>query len=101
MKPIAHVMMVLALSLPVAAARADGGAEVFAKKCAACHGKDGKGQTMMGKRMGITDLTMVKAGAAEIEKIVGEGKAKMPAFKGKLPEEEIKAVAAYVKAGLK
>lgn len=100
MKPIACLTMLLALTLP-AAARADGGADVFAKKCAACHGKDGKGQTMMGKKMGIADLTTVKAGAAELEKIVSGGKAKMPAFKGKLSDDEIKGVVAYVKGGLK
>lgn len=36
-------------------ARADG-AEMFAKKCAGCHGKDGTAQTTMGKKLNMRNL---------------------------------------------
>jgi mono/diheme cytochrome c family protein len=73
-------------------------AELFEKKCASCHGKDGKGQTTMGQKLGIADLTKVKISAAEAEKTISEGNAekKMPAYKGKITDDEIKQVAQYV-----
>ena len=56
--------------------RADG-AEMFGKKCAGCHGKDGKGETTMGKKLKIKDLTDAKvqsaATDAQWEKDILEG----------------------------
>ena len=40
---------------------------LFASKCAACHGPDGKGQSAMGKKLGVKDLTASKLTAAEME----------------------------------
>ncbi|HLX95741.1 MAG TPA: hypothetical protein VKU37_08350, partial [Verrucomicrobiae bacterium] len=37
---------------------------IWSLDCAACHGKDGKGQTMMGRRLGIKDLTDAKVQAS-------------------------------------
>lgn len=81
------------------AARADDAASLFAKRCATCHGKDGKGSAM-GQRLGVSDLTAVKGSEAEIEGVIANGKGKMTAYKGKLSDAEIKALAAYVKKGL-
>jgi cytochrome c6 len=100
MKRFAIAVLAATAVLAAVPARADEAAAIFQKKCSACHGKDGKGQTKMGEKMGIKDLSTAP-GAAEIEKIVADGKNKMPAFKGKLPDEEIKALASYIKAGLK
>lgn len=100
-KRITKLVLVLAVALTAVAARADGAAAIFEKKCATCHGKDGKGQTKMGEKMGIKDLTATTATAADVEKVVADGRGKMPAFKGKLSDAEIKDVAAYIKAGLK
>jgi mono/diheme cytochrome c family protein len=72
------------------AARADG-TEMFGKKCAGCHGKDGKAATTMGKKLEIKDLTDAKVQAASTdaqwEKIIlegvksADGKVTMPATK--------------------
>jgi cytochrome c6 len=76
-------------------------AALFASKCAACHGKDGKG-TEAGKKMGAKDLALEqKEPVKEIAGDIANGMRKMPAFKGKLTPEEIDALAKYVKAGLK
>lgn len=83
------------------AARAEDAAELFAKKCAVCHGKDGKGNTPMAKRLGAKDLTAVKLSEAEIAKVIAEGKGKMTPFRGKMSDAEIDAVAKYVKNVLK
>jgi mono/diheme cytochrome c family protein len=77
------------------AARADG-TEMFGKKCAGCHGKDGKAATAMGKKYQMKDLTDAKvqsaATDAQWEKIIlegvksADGKTTMPATKVS-PEE--------------
>jgi len=62
------------------AVRADG-TEMFGKKCAGRHGKDGKAATAMGKKYAIKDLSDPKVQAASTdaqwEKIILEG-VKMP-----------------------
>jgi cytochrome c6 len=90
---------VLAVSLAGAALAADGAA-IYAAKCTACHGKDGKG-TPVGQKMGAHDLTALKDSEAEIVGTITNGDGKMPAFKQKLSAEEIQAVAKFVKGGLK
>ncbi len=90
-----------ALILCAAPASADDAATMFGAKCAVCHGKDGTGNNPMGKKLAVKDLNVTKMSAAEIEKIVAEGKGKMTPFRGKISDEEIKALAAFVKAGLK
>jgi cytochrome c6 len=95
--------LVLAALLLAAAgvARADAtGAEVFQKKCAMCHGKDGKGSPT-GIKMGAKDLNGTSLAEADLAKVIAEGKGKMVGFKGKLTDAEIAAVAKFVKGGLK
>ena len=80
----------------------DGAPETFAQKCAGCHGKDGKAQTAMGKKLSIKDLTDAKVQAAakdaDWEKAItdgaknAEGKVVMPGFKGKVTPDDIKAL---------
>ena len=106
MTRVIRVALVLAVSLAAVAARAESAATIYEKKCATCHGKDGKGQTKLGEKLGLKDLAAVSAPgratpAADVEKIVRDGKGKMPGFKDKLSDAEIKDLATYVAAGLK
>jgi cytochrome c6 len=71
---------------------------LFTSKCAACHGADGKGETAMGKKMGLKSIAGKPA--AEVEKITMDGKDKMPSYKGKLTDQQIKDIARYITAGL-
>jgi mono/diheme cytochrome c family protein len=82
-------------------------AENWNANCAACHGKDGKGQTLMGRRLGIKDLTDPKVQAAltdaqaikDIKEGVTEnGKQTMKAFGDKFSDDEIKALVAQVRS---
>ena len=75
--------------------------------CASCHGKDGSGSTMMGKKLAVKDYRDAKvqgeftdAKAAEIikEGVKESGKDKMKPFKDKLSDDEIKALVAYVRS---
>ncbi len=91
----------LSLMVTPAALAADGAAATFQAKCAACHGKDGKGQSDMAKKLGVKDLTVTKLPAAEVEKVIANGKGKMTPFKGKLSDAEIAGLAKYIAGGLK
>jgi mono/diheme cytochrome c family protein len=76
------------------------GAAIFQEQCIGCHGPDGRAQTDMGKKVKAADLTsgdVQKANSSSLEKIVKSGKDKMPSFDGKLSDDEIKSVVAYVK----
>jgi mono/diheme cytochrome c family protein len=96
MKTLLKMTMAALLMFGVSgAARADG-MEMFGKKCAGCHGKDGKAATSMGKKYQMKDLTdaKVQAGStdAQWEKLIlegvkgADGKMTMPATKVS-PEE--------------
>jgi cytochrome c6 len=102
MKRIAVVLAVSFAFGLAAPARAEDGKALFAQKCASCHGPDGKGKTKMGEKLGAKDLSGIKSSEAEIVAVISNGKPpKMLAYKGKLSDAEIKALAAYVKAGVK
>lgn len=70
--------------------------------CASCHGKDGSGSTMMGKKLAVKDYRDSKVQAeftdAQAAAMIKDGKDKMKSFKGKLTDDEIKALVAYVRA---
>jgi mono/diheme cytochrome c family protein len=75
--------------------------------CAQCHGADGKANTKMGKMLSAKDLTDPKVQAeftdAKATQSIKEGvkqggKTTMKAFGGKLTDDEIKALVAYVRA---
>ena len=97
------IVFILAVLLTAPAVLADAtadGAAIFKSKCAMCHGADGKGQTGMGKSLGLRDLgsaEVQKQTDAELAKITAEGKGKMPAYKAKLSAEEIAAVIRHMR----
>jgi mono/diheme cytochrome c family protein len=75
--------------------------------CAQCHGKDGRADTKMGKQLAAKDLTDPKVQAAfsdaQATKSIKEGvkvggRTTMKAFGGKLTDDEIKALVAYVRS---
>jgi mono/diheme cytochrome c family protein len=75
--------------------------------CASCHGKDGSGSTMMGKKLGVKDYRDAKVQAAfsdaEAARAIKEGvktsgKETMKPFGSKLSEADIKALVAYVRS---
>ena len=86
-------------------ARADA-PDTWAKNCASCHGKDGKGNTMMGRKLSIKDLTDAKVQSsltdADATKAIKEGVSeggtqKMKAFGDKLSDADITALVAYIR----
>jgi mono/diheme cytochrome c family protein len=95
------LLLATSMSLRAADAKANWDAN-----CVQCHGKDGKADTKMGKQLNAKDLTDPKVQAAftdakateSIKNGVKEnGKTTMKAFAGKLTDDEIKALVAYVR----
>lgn len=95
-KKLAVVVLVLAmLALPLASFAADAAADVYKSKCAMCHGTDGK--KMAGtKEFASPDVQ--KMSDADLIATITNGKPpKMPAYKGKLTDDQIKDLAKYVR----
>src|SRR4030095_10291018 len=103
-------IVILTLSVVMAAPSAVRAADAKANwdnNCAQCHGATGKGDTKMGKMLNAADLTDPKkqasftdaqATAAIKDGVKLNGKTTMKAFAGKLTDDEIKALVAYVRS---
>lgn len=72
---------------------------LFEGKCKSCHGSDGKGDTTIGKKVGIPSLAGTKLSKSDAVKKISDGvpDTKMKGYKDKLSKDEIDALAAYVK----
>jgi mono/diheme cytochrome c family protein len=93
------LLVALALSGPL---DAQDGAALFKAKCAACHAADGSGSGAMGKQLGVTDLradAVQKQTDAQLTDSITNGKGtKMPAYKGKLTDDQIKGLVAFIRS---
>jgi cytochrome c553 len=98
-------LTILSLAASVAALRAADAGANWEKACQKCHGADGKGDTKIGKKMEVRDLTDAKVQASfkdeEAFKAIKEGikdgdKTKMKPAEG-LTDDEIKALVAKVR----
>jgi cytochrome c6 len=75
-------------------------ASLFKAKCAACHGADGSGNTAVGKSMKIRDFhsaDVQKQTDAQLSDMITTGKGAMPAYKGKLTDDQIKQLVGYIR----
>ena len=105
MKSSHRVLLVAFASTALAAFAADGAA-TWTDQCAKCHGADGKGETKMGKKLGISDLSDAAVQAKfkddEIIKFVKEGikdkegKLAMKPIEG-VSDDDIKALVPVVR----
>lgn len=81
--------------------RADDAASVYKAKCAACHAPDGSGSNDMGKKLGSPDLrsdAVQKETDAQLNDSITNGKGKkMPVYKGKLTDDQIKDLVGYIR----
>ena len=78
---------------------ADGDA-VFKGRCTTCHGSDGKGKSAIGTPDFTSAKTLSGLSGADVIDTIRNGRKGtiMPAWSGKLSDEEIAAVAAYVRS---
>ncbi len=98
-------VIVAIMAASVLAAKAADAKENWDKHCAKCHGKDGKGQTVMGKKQGAKDYTDPKvqeelkdeaAFKAIKDGYKKDGKEVMKPAEG-MSDEDIKALVAYMR----
>lgn len=76
-------------------------AGTYKAKCSACHGADGKGDTPMGKKMGLKDLAspeVQKMSDDDLAAIIADGKDKMPSYKKSLKPEQVKELVGYIRS---
>lgn len=99
-------LTVLSIAMLLASPAAFGdAAAIYNKSCASCHGKDGAGNTKMGKKAGARDYTTAEGQKwsdaegvkAILEGVTKDGKKKMKGFTGKVSEADAKALVAYIR----
>ena len=91
---IALFSFVLALALPPLAA-AESAADTYKQKCAGCHGADGS-KSMMGAKP-LNGAEVQGMSDADLTAAITNGKGKMPAYKDKLSEAQIKDLVGYIR----
>ncbi len=98
--PFAAFAAIFIAVITIPAVAQDAGADTFNAKCKMCHGADGLGNTPVGKMAKIVSLkdpAVISASDAELMAVVKNGKNKMPANNGKLSDDQIAAVVAYIR----
>lgn len=94
-------MLALVCVSLAAPAVAQSGEATFKSKCAMCHGADGLATSPMAKAMSVPSVKsemFMKLSESEMVTATTNGKGKMPAYKGKLSDAEIKDVVAYMRS---
>jgi cytochrome c6 len=72
------------------------GADVYKTKCQSCHGATGAPSPAMAKAMGVKPISEVKSTPeAKMIAVTTNGAGKMPGFKGKLTDAQIKDSVSY------
>jgi mono/diheme cytochrome c family protein len=87
------------LTLPLRAEDSPG-ATLFRSNCALCHGGDASGNTSLGKKYKLRDLKSAeaqKATDAEWFDLISKGKKPMPAFAGRLKDDQIHQIISYLR----
>lgn len=96
------------LLIPAFALAAAGASDLWMEHCSRCHGADGTGNTKIGKKLKLSDYSSPTVQARmtddEIFKATAEGvfdekgKERMPAYKQKLSEKEMRDLVKQVRA---
>ena len=73
---------------------------LYKSKCQGCHGADGAGSTA-GKSLGVKPFSSAEVSGQSDSQLIAataNGKGKMPAFKGKLSDDQISSLIKYIRA---
>ena len=105
MKKLVATLAVAAIGFAFSASAADGAA-LYKKECAKCHGEDGKGQTVMGKKMKAKDYSDAKVQGAITDEAMAkaikegfkaDGKVVMKPMPN-LSDEDVKAIVKHMRS---
>jgi len=94
------VLAIVGVFLVALQARSQDTAGLYKTKCATCHGTDGKGDTPVGKKIGVRDFSspeVQKESDQELIEITARGKNKMPGYGSTLKNPQIKDLVAYLR----
>jgi len=102
-RPLPFLVLLLAASLLWACGPSDPGERVWVRKCAGCHGREGRGKARYLARFPYADLTDGKyrhgTDRASVLKMVADGgipASPMPPFRERLSREELDSVVGLV-----
>ena len=101
MMKVSVLALLFALGCSTLVYAQDDTAALYKTKCQACHGQDGKGDTPVGKKLGVKDFhspEVAKMSDQELFEITKKGKEKMPAYNGKLTDDQIKSLIKYIRS---
>jgi cytochrome c6 len=82
-------------------AYAESGADTYKKKCSACHGAKGAGDTLLGKNLKLRPLSspeVQNTSDAELFTTISKGRYRMPRFDDKLSKDQIRALVEYIRS---
>jgi mono/diheme cytochrome c family protein len=77
------------------------GTALYKSKCASCHALDGSGNTAAGKAAKLRDLRSAEVQAqsdAQLAKIIGSGKGKMPGFEKSVGADGVNQLVAFMRS---
>jgi cytochrome c5 len=80
---------------------AESASDTYKKRCSACHGVRGAGETLLGKNLKLRPLGSSEVqdkSDAELTMIISKGKNKMPRFDDKLSKDQIHALVDYIRS---
>lgn len=95
------MLALVCVALAAPAIAQSGGEATFKSRCAMCHDADGMATSPMAKAMKVPSVKsemFTKLSESEMVTATTNGKGKMPAYKGKLSDAEIKDVVAYMRS---
>jgi mono/diheme cytochrome c family protein len=97
--PVLALLVFLLAYVPTLVARQDA-EEIYNHRCAVCHGKDGSGNTVKGKKVHVKDVhTNMKDSKPEMIKAVTNGKGDdMDSYKKEYTAHQIKELVAYYRS---
>jgi mono/diheme cytochrome c family protein len=98
---IGILAVIVHLLLFSAGALADSTTDIYKRKCAACHGASGAGDTMLGKNLKVRSLRsseVQKLSDDELFNIISKGRYKMPAFDRKLSKDQIHDLVRHIRS---
>ncbi len=100
MKTILRISAILVCAVVATSAWAEPAASVYKTKCAACHGPAGDASTPAGKALKVPSFISeqaMKETDANLLTIAKNGKGKMPAWRDKLSEDQLRDLIAFIR----
>lgn len=100
LKNIARIVAVSLFTLSGTMVFAQSGADIYKSKCQMCHAADGSGNTPAGKSSKARPFDspeVMKLSDDDLIKVTKNGHGKMPAYAGKLTDDQIKDVVAHIR----